>query len=157
MSDFPPIAELLPHAGPMCLLHRVVSHEEGGTTCEAHGRDASVLALETGELPALVTLEHMAQCVAAHGGLLARGRGLPPRPGLLLGTRRLALHADSLPADAKLRIHAAPGRLREVGLSTFDCSVERCDEGHEGQPIAEARLNVYVAESLEALVGGGAS
>jgi len=153
-AALPPISSLVPHAGPMLLLRRVIDHGPERTRCEARASDASILADADGRLPALACLEHMAQCVAVHGGLLARAHEEPPRPGLLLGTRRLRLEVDDLGPDERLLVSASPYRARPVGMSAFDCRVESADTGGL---VAEARLNIYVAESLEALVQGGAA
>lgn len=147
MSGYPPISEFLPHAGPMRLLRRVLAHAEDETLCEAAVEDAALFAQDDGSVPAWLALEWMAQCIAAHGGLLARARAEPPRPGLLVGSRRVLLGADAFPAGARLRVRArhAAGDAR---LLAFDCNVA---DGEDGAALAEARINVYIPDDLARL------
>jgi predicted hotdog family 3-hydroxylacyl-ACP dehydratase len=148
-AHFPPIAELVPHAGPMCLLDRVVAHDGAETRCRADLAGRALFRDATGRVPAFVALELMAQCAAVHGGLAARARGLPPRPALFLGARRVVLAADALP-PGMLEVRATHVR-GESGLVALDATVSTAD----GRSIAAGRLNFFVADSVEALVAGG--
>jgi predicted hotdog family 3-hydroxylacyl-ACP dehydratase len=151
-APFEPVAELIPHSGPMCLLDRVVEHSPETTICAVDPGASSVLARPDGSVPAWVALEYMAQCVAVHGGLAARARGEDPRPGLLLGSRRLRFDArDFAPGDelrVSVRHHAG-----ERGLVVFDCAVARdCDAA----PLVQGRLNVYILDDWRQLGTFGA-
>src|SRR5216117_2656546 len=85
---YPGIEEVLPQAGRMVLLTRIVGHTEERTTCAVEFSTASPFYDGQGGVPAWVALEYMAQCVAAHGGLRAR-RGRSRDDRLLA---RLAIH-----------------------------------------------------------------
>lgn len=155
MSDetFPAIATLVPHSGKMCLLARVLDHTRQRTSCEVDPAGSRLLANPDGSVPVWVALEYMAQCVAVHGGLASLARGETPRPGLLLGSRRIGFAARELAPGEKLRVTAEHHR-GELGLAAFDCAVS-AEAG--GAPLVRGRLNVYIVEDWQQLadVGGG--
>ena len=152
--SFGPIQEIVPHSGPMLLISEVVGHSPEVTVCRVDVSRSRLFALPDGRVPAWVGLEYMAQCVAAHGGLVARGLGDAPRPGLFLGTRSVSLDVDVFEPDDVLMVSAR--HLRgDLGLAAFACRVER--PGAE-RPLLEGNLSVYVVERIEELVtraGGG--
>lgn len=76
----PPIEQLLPHAGRMRLIDRLVAYDEERIVCESdsHGADDHPLAAN-GVLSIVCGLEYGAQAMAVHGALLAR-------PALQAGT-----------------------------------------------------------------------
>ncbi len=140
--SFPPIAELLPHAGPMRLLASVLRHDAFETECGLDVAASALFAGAEGRLPSYVALEWMAQAIAAHGGLAARAAGRAPAPGLLVGARRVAL----------ARTHFAPGQRLTVlarfagaagALASFECEVR---EGRER--VAQGVLSVFVSEQF---------
>lgn len=150
MTAFPPIETLVPHAGPMCLLDEVLSHEPTRTSCSVRAGDSSVLADPAGRIGSHVALEWMAQCIAVHGGLLARGAGTPPRPGLFLGSRRATLPGGRFDADARFEVDAQLLRGSGVGPHAFACTLRRLGEE---SAIGEATLNIMIYEDLDALTG----
>jgi len=143
---FPPIEELVPHAAGMLLLDRVLEHDSDATRCAVRVDDSVLFRSDDGSVPSWLAVEYMAQCVAAHAGLLARARGEKPKPGLLLGSRRLVLRRPTFESGGLLEVRARHG----TGSSAmaFHCEV-REREGTE--PLVEGRLNVYQPESLAAL------
>ncbi len=138
-ASFPPLAELVPHAGPMRLLGRVLAHAPDETLCEVDPEGSVLFAGDDGRVPAWLALEYMAQCAAVHGGLAARAAGAAPAAGLLLGCRELRLHASTLDPRAGLRVWVRPGRSGRSGLRHFACALES-----EGAPLAEGELRVLV-------------
>jgi len=139
---FPPIADLIPHSGPMCLLDRVLEHSPERTVCRVDPSGSAILARPDGSVPVWVAIEYMAQCVAVHGGLAARALGEAPRPGLLLGSRRVRFDAvDFAPGDAMCVI--ARHHAGERGLVVFECAVAR---ESDSAPLVQGRLNVYIAD-----------
>ena len=142
MTSFPPLAELLPHAGPMRLLERVEAHDALSTACRALPSASTLFRNAAGAIPAWVGIEYMAQCAAVHGGLHARARGEAPGPGLFVGSRRLVFRCTSFAPDTPLLVtarHAAGhGDAR-----AFDCTVE---DPAGGPPLVEGRLNVLLLE-----------
>lgn len=88
------IAGLIPQAGEMVLLDRVVRWSPSAVTCEteAHRRCENPLRRDD-MLPVTAGVELAAQAMAVHGGL-TRGQG--GRRGLLGSLRDLQLHARRL-------------------------------------------------------------
>ena len=144
---FPPVAELIPHAGPMCLLARVVEHEPTRTVCSVVPGRGDLLAERDGHVPVWVGLEYMAQCVAAHAGLISRSAGRAPRPGLLLGSRRLRFDARYFAPDRELRV-TARHHHGERGLVAFDCEIRA---GTGGSPLVEGRVNINIEDGWHEL------
>lgn len=142
MSDWPPIAALLPHAGPMRLLGAVLAHDASRTECRVHPAASALFRDGSGCVPAWVGIEYMAQCAAAHGGLAAHASGGTPRPGLLLGSRRVVFRCDGFAEDVPLRVTARHVAGRD-GAVAFACTVEDPDGG---PPLVEGRLNVLLLD-----------
>lgn len=141
-ADFPSVAELVPHSGPMLLVKRVLEHSADRTVCEVDPAESGPFLDEGIGVPTWVGLEYMAQCAAVHGGLLARRNGEPPRAGLLLGTRRLKLATDRF----------RPGELLRVSVSCVHPGAQMLSfagevRGAAGNLLAEARFNVYMLEN----------
>ena len=144
MSNLPPLAELLPQAGPMRLLERVEAHDGERTRCRALASASALFRSADGSVPAWVGIEYMAQCAAAHGGLLARARGEAPRPGLFVGSRRLVFRCEAFAGDAALLVTARHAAGHGDTLA-FDCAVE---DPAGGPPLVEGRLNVLLLREL---------
>ena len=83
----PDIRSLVPHAGSMVLLDRVISVEENSLCAEVGIRSDSLFCNADG-VGAWVGIEYMAQAIGAYAGYRARLRGEPVKIGFLLGTRR---------------------------------------------------------------------
>ncbi|MFN7782016.1 MAG: phosphotransferase [Lysobacterales bacterium] len=95
------IERLIPHAGGMCLLERVLAFDDSGlhAQSEAH-RDPAHPLRRDGRLSALHLCEYGAQAMAVHGGLLAALEGRSAPPGLLVSLRGVELareFIDELP------------------------------------------------------------
>lgn len=91
---YPPLADILPHAGSMILLTGILEHSRQSTTCLVTVGENDVFAGAGGMLPVWIRLEYIAQCIAAHGGLRARSLGEEIRIGFLLGSRRLEVRTS---------------------------------------------------------------
>jgi predicted hotdog family 3-hydroxylacyl-ACP dehydratase len=88
------IAGLIPQAGDMMLLDRVVHWSANAVTCETEAHHRCDNPLRRGDmLPATAGVEIAAQAMAIHGGL-TRGQG--GRRGLLGSLRDVQLHAGRL-------------------------------------------------------------
>lgn len=95
---------LLPHAGGMCLIDRVVSWDQQRIRCSAAShRSARHPLAEQGRLHAVCGVEYAAQAIALHGALVGASRGARSGPpGYLAGIRRLKLarlRLDDLASD----------------------------------------------------------
>lgn len=139
------VRDLVPHSGPMLLLRRVVDHSPAATVCEVDTAASTLFLDADGRVPAWVGLEYMAQCAAAHGGLLARSAGVAPRPGMLLGTRRMTLAIDRFRAGQRLLISA---RCVHSGAQMLSFDSEIRDREADAI-LAAARLNIHLLDPLE--------
>lgn len=110
------IAELIPHAGGMCLLERVIewTPERVMLATATHRLHDNPLR-SGGQLRAIHLCEYGAQAMAVHGGLVARAVGETAQPGLLVSLRDVRLlveYIDDLPGELIVeagRLHATPG------------------------------------------------
>ena len=135
MSQWP-VAELIPHAGNMILIEKVLRFSDEDIETQLSVRDG-LFSLDDGSLPAWIGIELMAQSVAAYAGCQARLRDEPVELGCLLGTRKYECNVERFPAGAELHIHATRSLQDENGMGVFDCHLR-------GPGIdAKARLNVF--------------
>lgn len=128
------LESLAPHRGPMLLLDALVEHGEDHAVCSVEITDGARFVVD-GQLPTVVTLEYMAQCIAVFAGLSS---GTGPRVGYLVGVRELNLAVDALTVGDLLSV-----RIKRVWSSdisgSFAGQVER-----RGEVVADAKLSVYV-------------
>lgn len=89
-------------------------------------------------------IEFMAQTAAALAGAADRAEGYkgPPRPGFLLGTRRLELSIDRFTVGKRYLV-TAKNEFRDGGAASFFCEIRDGDA-----VVASATLNAYRPESL---------
>ena len=72
------IAQLIPHAGNMCLLAGVLEWDQDRISCLGRGhRDPGNPLRVQGRFHATSAIEYAAQAMAAHGGLTGRTAGRP--------------------------------------------------------------------------------
>ena len=136
MIDWP-LAELLPHAGDMILIDRVLGFDEEQIHTQLTVKPDGLFNHPDGSLPAWVGIELMAQSVAAFAGCQARRRGNPVELGFLLGTRKFECNVEHFPAGTELTIHAIRSLEDDNGMGVFECHLT-------GTGIqASARLNVF--------------
>lgn len=143
MPEFPAMLEIVPQAGAMVLLSRVLHHEETRTVCSVEIEEQTLFRDASGEVPAWIGLEYMAQCIAAHSGLVGRAAGIPPRLGFLLGSRRVSFYAPCYRRGQTLRATARRVWGKTSGMVSWDCSLEDADTG---ELLAEGRLNCFLPE-----------
>jgi len=137
------IAELVPHAGSMCLLERVVDWDDASVTLTTttHRDPANPLA-SGGRLHAIHLCEYGAQAMAVHGGLTARMRGERARPGLLVSLRDVVLARDF--------VHDLPGELQVEARRLHDSGAAWQYEfrvTHAGRLLAQGRAVVSLASA----------
>lgn len=96
MIDRARIAALIPHAGKMCLLERVVQWDAESILCTAdsHHDPQNPLAYD-GQLSSACGVEYAAQAMALHGALVGANVG-QPRMGYLASVRALTLDVARL-------------------------------------------------------------
>ena len=141
-KQFPPVAELLPHAGEMVFLSEVLEHGETGTVCSLEVGIGPFVERD-GRVGAWIGIEYMAQCIAAHGSLMALESGRPLQIGLFLGSRRIRLHTDHFVTGQQLVSRATPVWGGREGLVAFECSLE-CAKTRA--LLAEGRLNCFLTK-----------
>ena len=141
-ARFPELAELVPHAGPMRLLARVLAHAPARTLVALDPAASDLFRAPDGSVPAWLALEWMAQCAAVHGGLVARAEGRAPVPGMLVGAKRIELARARFDAGEALEVEArhAGGA---GGLASFECELRA-----EGERVARGTLSVFVSEAF---------
>lgn len=106
------IEGLIPHAGRMCLLERVVQWDQQSIEC----RSRSQLEMDNplrvdGGVPIEAGIEYAAQAMAVHGGLGDSGCG-GPRRGFVAVINRVAWSAEWLdgePGELCIHAHALQG------------------------------------------------
>jgi predicted hotdog family 3-hydroxylacyl-ACP dehydratase len=141
-SALPSLRELVPHEPPMLLLDNLLAHDANTAVCEVQIQAQSPF-LEEGsgagapQVPAVVGLEYMAQCVAVFAGLSARRENRPPTLGFLVGCRELRLATEGFAIGDRLVVEAR-WIWGESVLGSFACTVRR-----EGELLAEGTLTVY--------------
>lgn len=87
------ILALIPHAGAMCLLDRVIDWNADAIHAQSDGhRDPDHPLRQDGRLAALHLIEYAAQAMATHGGLAAQAAGQRAAPGMLVSARGVTLH-----------------------------------------------------------------
>ena len=133
----PDLRALVPHAGPMVLLDRVISADEERLCAEVSIRPDSMFCTAEG-VGAWVGLEYMAQAVGAYAGYVAHLRGEAVKIGFLLGTRRFDCDRSYFSVGTRLQIHIKRVFQSENGMGSFEC---RIDDG--AGEIARATLTVY--------------
>jgi predicted hotdog family 3-hydroxylacyl-ACP dehydratase len=138
---FPPVAELIPHAGAMVLLDELVAWHKGYARCVALVRPFAPFVRD-GRVDSVVTIEYMAQAVAACLGYEALSAGDGVRVGMIIACKRFVAHADHLRVGDALTLDVHSVQGNEL-LSHFDCKLSRADE-----LFSEATLTLYHAPSL---------
>ena len=144
----PDIRSLVPHAGPMVLLDRVISVDEDSLLAEVRIRSDSLFCSANG-VDAWVGMEYMAQAIGAWAGYTAQLRGEPVKIGFLLGTRRYECSRPIFVLGSVLRVHVQCVFQNEDGLGSFECSID--DE--EGR-VATATLTVFQPPNVNDFLQG---
>jgi len=139
VSSFPRLETLLPHAGAMRLLERILDHTPESTVCEALAARAHLFRGPDARIPAWIAIEWMAQCAGVHGALELQARGEPLGLGFLTGVPRIDFAAPHVPHDETVLVEAKPGG-RSGGLFAFACRATLSD----GRPLAEGQLRIFV-------------
>jgi predicted hotdog family 3-hydroxylacyl-ACP dehydratase len=122
MTEWPDIADLVPHAGPMLLLQRVLDSGDDYVVCEVRVRSDGLFDSE-GRVPAWLGIEFMAQTVAAYSGLQAHRDQQPVKLGFLLGSRRFETNVQDFACGDVLRVTARCLVHGGSGMGAFECQL----------------------------------
>lgn len=139
-SVWPPVASLVPHQGPMCLLDHVINADEHHIVAAVTPSSGDLFAGTRG-IAVQVALEWMAQASAAWSTLQPREGGTP-RQGMLLGARRFEANTDYLSFDCPLEVRVSVDTVADSGLGTFEGVLYRSGDTPEHDWLARATLSV---------------
>jgi predicted hotdog family 3-hydroxylacyl-ACP dehydratase len=142
------IRSLIPHAGPMVLLDRVISVDEDSLCAEVSIRSNTLFCGPDG-VGAWVGIEYMAQAIAAWAGYTAQLRGEPVKLGFLLGTRRYESSRPIFVLGSVLRVHVQRLFQNENGLGSFECFIDN-EEGR----VASATVTVFQPPNVDDFLQG---
>lgn len=118
---FPAVRDLLPHEPPLVLLDEVVDRDGDRMVCALTVR-ADAPFVEPAGVQVVVTLEYMAQTVAAWAGLEGRERGVPVQIGFLIGCREMHLHRSRVAIGTRLTV-TSQRVWGDSALGSFQCEV----------------------------------
>ncbi len=121
MSEYPPIAQLLPHGEAMIQLERLVDWAPGRAECAMRVAPSSRF-VANGMLETVYLLEHMAQAVAVCLGYEAYRGGAKLSVGMIVACRELRACVPRIPVGSVLRVRVARVRGSD-STSLFDCEV----------------------------------
>ncbi|MBV1862743.1 MAG: hypothetical protein KUG77_30250 [Nannocystaceae bacterium] len=123
-GSFPPVAELLPHGPSMCFLSTVLAFEGEVLECEVIPGEGDAAFVREGVIPAAVSLEYMAQAIAAFVSLkTGRGQG---EPGFVMAVRRFKISVPSFELHRPLRVRVER-RWGESSAARFDGTIYEGD------------------------------
>jgi predicted hotdog family 3-hydroxylacyl-ACP dehydratase len=143
-----PIEALLPHRGMMLLLDHVSAFTPDTVTAWAQIKSDAWYADAHGAMPVWIGIELMAQAIAAHVSIASAWLGKPPRPGVLLGTRRYQAHVSAFASSAPLRIDAHEVlRDEQAGYGAYECAISCA-----GVPYAEAVVKVFQPDDFPSFI-----
>lgn len=144
--SFPSIEQLLPHRPPMLWIDSVVAQAGDQVHCRLTVRDSHVFVVE-GTVDVVVSIEWMAQTVAALVGLFDHAHAEEPRPGYLIAVPEAQFMVDAFHVGDVLELRAR--RIwGDATLASFEAQVER-----DGALAATAQLSVYRRKLHEAKGG----
>ena len=151
MSNFPLVADLLPHKDPMILLDKLIFADDIKTHCQVFISEKSPFYdIDKQAVGAWVGIEYMAQAIAAWSGYRSSLKNEAPQVGFLLGTRRYSCETPFFKKGQCLDIYTEK-LLENEGMGAVACSIA-C----EGETLATAQLNVFSPnkEQLEEMLKG---
>lgn len=141
------IAQVLPHDGRMLLLEELLEHSDEGIVTAVTIRADSVLCDGVTGVPAWVGMEYMAQAACAYSGVYEVRAGMPPRIGLLLGTRSYQAQVAIFPLGARLLVSAQLVMRDDDDLAVFQCRIH-----HDKTELAKGDIKAIRPADIHALV-----
>ena len=132
------LAALIPHAGAMVLLDRVIRWDAESIVCAARSHlDPANPLRHGGRLACVCGVEYALQAAALHGALLADGRAQPA--GYAASLRNVAMQVAQLddPALGELSVRSLLASQESFGM-VYDFSVE----SEAGAPLIAGRFSI---------------
>lgn len=148
----PDIRTLVPHAGAMVLLDRVVAVDEE-SLCAEVVIDDDTLFCDGKEVGAWIGVEYMAQAIAAHAGYAATLRSEPVKVGFLLGARRYECSRSGFAVGSTLHVRIERALQGENGLAAFECRIDDVNDA-SGVPAAKATITVFQPDNVVNFLNG---
>jgi predicted hotdog family 3-hydroxylacyl-ACP dehydratase len=142
MSDFPPVADLVPHAPPALALDELLAWRPGEATARITVREHGLLVVGDG-VDACVTLELMAQTAAACLGYEAFRSGGGVRVGMVVVCRKLEMVRPRLLVGESFTVQARRARGSDFA-SAFEGEVRDAS----GELVARATITLVHPEQL---------
>ena len=134
------LAQLLPQAEPMILLTDYEPPaDDGAVTAFVDVSPASpFFDASVGGVPGCVSLEYMAQTMALCTGFHNRSRGIAPKIGFVLGSRRLEIGIPFFQAGARYRVRVSC-LYTDESFGSFDCEIF----APSGESVARAQMTAF--------------
>lgn len=133
--SFSSLEELIPHRDAMVLIDEIVSCDLAAARLEA------AVTIKPQWCENWAAIEFMAQTAAALAGAADRADGWmgPPRPGFLLGTRKLELFIDRFTVGHRYIVSAHNAFFAD-GAASFECAIT---DPETGSVVARATLSAF--------------
>jgi len=145
-----PVEDLLPHAGDMVLLDRILDYGEDYAVSSVKVTPQSrFYEQDINGIHSSIGLEWMAQTIAAVAGIAALSNDKPVKVGFLLGTRRYKPGKRVFGNETEYVVRVKQLYHEDNGLGAFECSITEGDE-----LIAESKLNVFAPDNVEDFLKG---
>ncbi|MEI6859912.1 MAG: hotdog family protein [Shewanella sp.] len=139
------ITDVIPHRDPMILINRLISYKTDTLLTQVDIDELSpYFDAEINGVPNYVSIEYMAQSIAALAGLEAKSRGDNIRVGFLLGTRKLQMHISGYQLGESYQTQVNRLYQEESGLAVFDCQIF-----HQQTLVATANVNVFQPNDIK--------
>ncbi|MEH6545366.1 MAG: hypothetical protein V7701_02990 [Sneathiella sp.] len=130
------INDLLYHTSPMILIDNIESYDAETVLSSVEITPNSPF-LRDDVVPSYVSVEYMAQSVAAYSGIKAKNSAGSIKIGYLASARKVELNVPYFSVGDKLEI-TVKMIWNESPMAVFDCRVDR-----KNTIVASSRLNVY--------------
>ena len=130
--------ELIPQKGPMRLIDELVAYGKDFAQCRVC-ISSDNLFVRGDRVPSWVSVEYMAQAIAAYAGIEKKTGGMPPKIGLLIGVRNLKLHTDGFYVGETYEIYVRE-EYRDDQVGVYACTINN----ERGDLLASASLKGYM-------------
>jgi predicted hotdog family 3-hydroxylacyl-ACP dehydratase len=121
----------------MLLVDRLLSFSDDTAECGFRISAENAFLISGFGVPAYISIEYMAQCIAVHAGVRAYLSGRPLPIGFLLGSRQLELHDDYLEEGRDYLTTCRKLLQGADGMGSFECNITS-----DGRLISKGRLAV---------------
>ncbi|MGE8684767.1 MAG: 3-hydroxylacyl-ACP dehydratase [Acinetobacter sp.] len=137
--------QFIPHQKPMVFVDHLIESNDRYAVAELQIRP-ELMFCEANGLPTWSSIELMAQTISAYAGHKGQSKGLPPKIGFLLGTRKMQLPCAYFAMGSTVWIRVEQSYLHE-GLGQFNCQIEY--QEHQ----FSAMLSVFEPENVKESMG----